>query len=393
MANSVLIIGASVAGVGAANELRRSGFRGDITLVDGQPHLPYDRPPLSKAGLLDPAATGFHFHDEAYYARSGISLHLGTAVKSLNPASRTVTLESGDQFSADVAIIATGARARPFPQSEGTGKIHLLRDFDDALALRRDLSPGKRLAIIGGGFIGAEVASSAVDLGATVVLIEAAAQPFERLLGERIARRLSALHDERGIDLKCGNAVDRIEEMDTGERKLFLSNGEAVVADVVLAGLGSLPNVEWLDSSGIARRNGVVCDEHGNTSHTGVYAAGDVAAWFDVRAGVYERHEHWTAAREQGRIVAQRVIGTHDSSWSEFVPYFWSDFHGKRIQMLGSSRGATEVEYVFEDAVKNAFVAEYRRQGTVVGVVGCNAGARTMRYASQLAEAVARPNN
>jgi NADPH-dependent 2,4-dienoyl-CoA reductase/sulfur reductase-like enzyme len=392
MTNSVLIAGASVAGVGAANELRRSGFRGDITLLDGQPHLPYDRPPLSKAGLLDPAATGFHFHDEKYYATSGISLQLGSAVRSLDPASRTVTLASGEQFSADMVIIATGARARPFPQREGTGKVHLLRDFDDALALREDLSPGKRLVIIGGGFIGAEVASSAVDLGATVVLIEAAAQPFERVLGEKIARRLSALHDERGIDLKCGNAVDRIEAMETGERKLFLSNGAVVEADVVLAGLGSLPNVEWLKSSGIALGNGVVCDEHGKTSHTGVYAAGDVAAWFDVRTGVHERHEHWTAAREQGRIVAQRIIGTHDSSWSEFVPYFWSDFHGKRIQMLGSSRGATEVEYVFEDAAKNAFVAEYRKQGTVVGVVGCNAGARTMRYASQLAEAVARPN-
>ncbi|WP_043285903.1 NAD(P)/FAD-dependent oxidoreductase [Paraburkholderia oxyphila] len=392
MTNSVLIVGASVAGVGAANELRRGGFRGEITLMDGQPHLPYDRPPLSKAGLVDPASSGFHFHDAGYYARSDISLLLGVRVQSLDTASRTVKLESGKEFAADAVIIATGARARPFPQEAGAGKVHLLRDFDDALALRSDLSHGKRLAIIGGGFIGAEVASSAVDLGASVVLIEAAGQPFERLLGNNVAGRLAALHSERGIELKCGSAVDRIATAENGERTLFLANGEVVTADVVLAGLGSLPNAEWLNQSALALKNGVICDEHGNTNVHGVYAAGDVAAWLDVRTGVHERHEHWTAAREQGRIVAQRILGTHDSAWSEFVPYFWSDFHGKRVQMLGTSRGATAVEYVFDDNVKKAFVAEYRKDGILVGVVGCNAGARTMRYAGQLAEAVVRPS-
>ncbi|OWJ55957.1 NAD(P)/FAD-dependent oxidoreductase [Paraburkholderia caledonica] len=391
MTNSVLIVGASVAGVGAANELRRGGFCGAITLLDSQPHLPYDRPPLSKAGLMNPSASGFHFHDEDYYARADIALRLGVAVRSFDPTSRTATLEDGEKLGADVVILATGARARPFPQREGTGKIHLLRDFDDAVALRADLSPGMRLAIIGGGFIGAEVASSAVDLGVNVVLIEAGGQPFERLLGAKIAQRLAALHGERGITLKCGKAVTRIETVASGLRNLTLSDGEVVEAELILAGLGSLPNVEWLESSGLVLDNGVVCDQHGNSSHSGVYAAGDVAAWLDVRTGVHERHEHWTAAREQGRIVAQRILGTHDSSWPEFLPYFWSDFHGKRIQMLGSTKGATAVEYVFEDHLKNAFIAEYRSGDKLIGVVGCNAAARTMRYASQLTEATTRP--
>jgi NADPH-dependent 2,4-dienoyl-CoA reductase/sulfur reductase-like enzyme len=302
----------------------------------------------------------------------------------------TITLDNGELLRPDAVIIATGARARPFPQSEDAGKIHLLRDFDDAVALRADLSPGMRLAIIGGGFIGAEVASSAVDLGVSVVLIEAGAQPFERLLGAKIAQRLAVLHGERGITLKCGNAVTRIEKTTSQLRRLTLSNGEVVEADVVLAGLGSLPNVEWLESSGLTLANGVVCDEHGNCSHTDVYAAGDAAAWLDVRTGTHERHEHWTAAREQGRIVAQRILGTRDSLWSEFVPYFWSDFHGKRIQMLGTTKGVTSVDYVFEDHVKNSFVAEYKAEGRLIGVVGCNAGARTMRYAGQLTEAATR---
>jgi 3-phenylpropionate/trans-cinnamate dioxygenase ferredoxin reductase subunit len=390
MTNSVLIVGASVAGVGAANELRRGGFRGAVTLVDSQSHLPYDRPPLSKAGLLDPSAKGFHFHDEDYYDQAQIELRLGIGVRSLDPAMHAVALENGEQLHADVVLIATGARARPFPASGNTGYIHLLRDFDDAVALRAVLKGGTRLAIIGGGFIGAEVASSAADLGVNVVLIEAGTLPFERVLGTKIAQRLAAFHAERGVELKCGNAVTNIETTASGIRELTLSNGEVVEADVVLAGLGSLPNVEWLQSSGLALANGVVCDEHGNSSHGGVYAAGDVAAWLAVRTGAHERHEHWTAAREQGRIVAQRIMGTHDSSWSEFVPYFWSDFCGKRLQFLGTTKGATAVEYVFEDHIKNSFVAEYRAEGRLIGVAGCNAGARTMRYAAQLTEAATR---
>jgi NADPH-dependent 2,4-dienoyl-CoA reductase/sulfur reductase-like enzyme len=215
------------------------------------------------------------------------------------------TLEGGEKLGADVVILATGARARPFPQSEGTGKIHLLRDFDDAVALRADLSPGMRLAIIGGGFIGAEVASSAVDLGVNVVLIEAGGQPFERLLGAKIAQRLAALHGERGITLKCGKAVTRIETVASGLRNLTLSDGEVVEAEIILAGLGSLPNVEWLESSGLVVDNGVVCDEHGNSSHVGVYAAGDVAAWLDVgsRAGADRRATH----SRDARFVVDRI--------------------------------------------------------------------------------------
>lgn len=384
MADSVLIVGASVAGVGAANELRRCGCSGPITLVDSQTHLPYDRPPLSKAALqAEPALRDLQFHDAEHYAKLNIELRLGAAAQRLDPDARAVFLESGERLSAGRIIIATGARARPFPAERCVGSVHVLRDLDDAMRLRARLQPGKRLAVIGGGFIGAEVASSARALGLDVVVIEVAAIPFERTLGREVATRLNALHAMAGVELLCGVAVDRIESRERGEL-ILLADGRRIEADVVVAGLGSIPNVEWLASSGIELSNGVVCDAKGSTGMPGIFAAGDAAAWLDPLSGLHERHEHWTAAREQARIVAQSIAGDAVNQWSDFVPYFWSDIHGVRLQMLGSAPGACQVRIVHEDAAKSAFVAEYHAAGELKGVVGCNAGARTMRYGSQL---------
>lgn len=385
MADSALIIGASVAGVGAANELRRCGFSGRIALVDGQAHLPYDRPPLSKAALQqEDAGAIVHFHDRDHYAKAKIDLYLGEAARELDVHAREVVLHSGRRLTADTIVIASGARARPFPPGRCAGTVHLLRDLDDAIQLRALLQRGKRLVVIGGGFIGAEVASSAAGLGLDVVVIEAAKLPFERILGTQIAARIAGLHAEAGVKLMCGVAVDRIEPSNTGQR-LVLADDRCVDADVIVAGLGSLPNVEWLASSGLQLSNGIVCDEEGRTGIPGMFAAGDVAAWLDPFTRVHERHEHWTAAREQARIVAQFISGDVTTPWRSFVPYFWSDLYGVRLQMLGSALGADDIQIVHEDQEKRAFVAEYHRAGELTGVVGCNAGAKTTRYGSKLA--------
>ena len=384
MTDSVLVVGASVAGVGAADELRRCGFSGSITLVDGQAHLPYDRPPLSKAALqAEPALPDLQFHDGDHYARLNIELKLGTAAQRLDPDTRSVLLESGERLSADRIIIATGARARPFPAGRCADMVHTLRDLDDAARLRALLQPGKRLAVIGGGFIGAEVASSARNLGMEVVVIEAAPLPFERIFGHEIAARVAALHAEAGVELKCGVAVDRIEEFGCGHQ-VMLGDDRRIEADIVVAGLGSVPNVEWLLSSGISLSNGVICDDRGQTGTPGVFAAGDAAAWLDPFSRRHVRHEHWTAAREQARIVAQSIVGEIETPWHSFVPYFWSDLYGVRIQMLGTVADADDIQIVHQDTGKRAFVAEYHKAGNLVGVVGCNAGAKTMRYGAKL---------
>lgn len=382
MINSVLIVGASVAGVGAANELRRCGFAGKISLIDAQGHLPYDRPPLSKAALRD-ETTVLQFHDREHYDKTKVDLYLGSAAEKLYPDERDLVLQSGDRLSADAIIIATGARARPFPPHRCNGNVHLVRELDDALRLRALLKPGKRLAVIGGGFVGAEVASSAAGLGLDVTLIEAAGLPFGRIFGREIAARIAQLHSDAGVELICGTAVERIAASMSGQR-LLLSDGRSVEADIVVAGLGSLPNLEWLEPSGLTLANGVVCDERGSTRTPGIYAAGDVASWMNPATGVHERHEHWTAAREQARIVAQSIAGVAESAWREFVPYFWSDIHGVRIQLLGSASGADDVQVVYEDKEKKAFLGEFRKAGNLIGVVGANAAARTMRYGARL---------
>jgi 3-phenylpropionate/trans-cinnamate dioxygenase ferredoxin reductase subunit len=383
MPDSVLIVGASVAGVGAANELRRSGFAGKISLVDAQVHLPYDRPPLSKAALQDETTT-LQFHEREYYAKTQIDLHLGCAAASLCVDDRELVLQSGSRFKADAIVIATGARARPFPPHRCHGNVHLIRDLDDALRLRGLLKPGKHLAVIGAGFIGAEVASTASSLGLKVTLIEAAGLPFARIFGHEIAARIAKLHRDAGVEFVCGVGVERIETSVGGQR-LSLGDGRFVEADIVVAGLGSLPNLEWLERSGLKLENGIVCNGRGSTGMPGIYAAGDVASWMNTCTGDHERHEHWTAAREQARIVAQSISGIAENSWEEFVPYFWSDMHGVRIQLLGSTVGADDVRIVQEDTNGKAFVAELRRAGNLIGVVGANAAARTMRYAPILA--------
>jgi 3-phenylpropionate/trans-cinnamate dioxygenase ferredoxin reductase component len=385
MPDSVLIVGASVAGVGAASELRRCGFSGRIMLVDAALHLPYDRPPLSKAVLQSaPALSEIHFHDSEYYAKAGIDLVLGKIACELDLDARSVLFSSGERLAADCIIIATGARARPFPVDRSMAPVQLLRDLDDANRLRAQLQRGKRLAVIGGGFIGAEVASSARSLGLDVVVVEAAKLPFERALGNEIAARVANLHYSAGVELICGVAVDRIEGVDS-RRRLVLADGRRIEADIVVAGLGSLPNVEWLASTGLTLAKGVVCDHEGRTNARGIFAAGDVAVWLNPLTGSHERHEHWTAAREQSRIVAQIIAEAATTSWSAFVPYFWSDLHGVRLQLLGTAQGADQTRIVHEDPDRRAFVAEYHKSGELIGVAGCNAGAKTMRYMSQLA--------
>lgn len=381
----VLIAGASVAGVGLANELRRYGFKGSIMLVDCQEHMPYDRPPLSKSALLDAAAdAGLAFHETGHYERLGIELRLSTRIAALDAPGMTLLPESGEPLTGDAIVIATGARARSFPTELTDTPIATLRDLGDAVALRRVLRPGTSLAVIGGGFIGAEVASSACKAGLAVTIIEAMEMPFLRVMGREVAQELISLHRQAGVSLHCGVTVERIWRDAAGRHCLELSDGGAVEAELVVAGLGALPNVEWLASSGLETRNGVVCDSRGLTSAPGIYAAGDVASWLNPRTGMHERHEHWTSAREQARIIAGEIAGDSSRRWYDFVPYFWSDMHGKRIQLLGTAGAAAAVSIAYRDPAKGAFLAEYRRDGRLQGVAGCNAGARIMRYLPQL---------
>jgi NADPH-dependent 2,4-dienoyl-CoA reductase/sulfur reductase-like enzyme len=386
MTDGTVIVGASVAGIAAAGELRRIGYSGPITLIDAQPHLPYDRPPLSKALLTGQAdATAIAFHPRERYGELGVDIRTGVTATGLDVNGRLVFLDSGAPIRAQSLVIATGARARPFPAVAAGTEVRTIRGLDDAQRLAPELVPGARVAIIGGGFIGAEVASSARHLGCAVTVIEAASLPFEPLLGPEVAALLATLHRAAGTDLRCGAVVTMVESHGTGQR-LILADGNAVDADVVVAGLGAIPNAEWLADSGLLSDGTVHCDVRGRAAVAGIWAAGDVATWPAPKDELGRRHEHWTSAREQARIVAHDIAGVKGPSWTDNVPYVWSDQYGKRIQILGTPDGADVVKIIEHNPAQQSFLAIYGRSERLAAVVGCGAATKVMRYRPKLAD-------
>lgn len=381
--DSVLIVGASVAGVGVANELRREGYEGRVTLVDAQRHAPYDRPPLSKAYLTKAELPTVDFHDARHWEAARIELRTGQLAVALDAPARSVRFADGSRVAAGAIVLCTGAAARRLSPEIATAPVWTIRDLDDAVSLRAALLGARSVAIIGGGFIGAEVASGLRGLGKDVTVIDVARLPFERVLGAAVAERVMALHEAAGIQFRLGAGVHRIEETAEG-RRILLDDGSAVVGDLVIAGLGAVVNDAWLEGAGLARNNGIICDTAGRTSAPGIWAAGDIAAWQEPSTGKPVRHEHWTSAREQARIVAHSLLDREAKDWSRHVPYFWSDIEGHRIQMLGEISGGEEVQLVWENPEKSAFLYEYRRRGKVVAVAGCNAAVRLVRYQPQL---------
>lgn len=386
MTDGTVIVGGSVAGVGVALELRRLGYKDPVTILESQSVLPYDRPPLSKGvltGTVDPADIAFHPAER--YTELGIKVRTSALAVGLDENETAVRLAGGSTVAADVIVIASGARARPFPTDATSGPVWTVRELPDAVGLRSALVKAGRVVIIGGGFIGAEVAASARLLGCPVTVVEMGTLPFQSLLGAEVAARLAGLHEDGGTQLRCGVGVERVEQLTDGQR-VHLADGSHVDADIVIAGLGAIPNVEWLAGAGLVIDGCVPCDERGHTMRSGVFAIGDVAIWTNGESGAV-RHEHWTSAREQAVIVAHEIAGAEGPRWSDSVPYVWSDQYGKRIQVLGRPASADQVRIVDENPDRGSFVALYGRAGRLIGVVGCNAAGKTMRYRVKLVAA------
>lgn len=372
----VVIVGASVAGVATADALRKAGHDGGVTLIDADRHLPYDKPPLSKAALKpDWDARKCLLRPEQHYREKGIDLVLGQAVRSLDPVRPAVKLAGGDEIGGDAVVIATGVRARQLSGMPELRGVHTIRSLDDSVALSRELAGAPRLVIVGGGFIGAEVASVAADLGANVTIVEARERPFQHLFGAEVAASLARRHDRHGVRLLCGKGVERLVG-ETRVEQVVLTDGTVLDADVVLLGLGAEPVVDWLGGSGVRLGNGVVCDDSGRTNRQDVYAAGDVAAWWHP-AGRHVRVEHWTTAKEQGTAVARAILGA--SAPAPSVPYFWSDQYGSRLQFLGTSDGYDSSQVIHGSLGTDEYVVLYRKAGTVIGALGLGATRELMR--------------
>ena len=364
------MVGASAAGLSAVETLRREGYAGTLTLIGAEVDAPYDRPPLSKQILASQwEAERLALRTAGELAALDLDLRLGVVAAGLNLATRTVRLDGGGEVAYDGLIIATGVRPRRLP---GQG-AHVLRTLGDALALRRRLGPGRRLAVVGAGFLGAEAAAVARGLGCEVTLLEPAAVPLAHAIGATVGRVLSQAHEENGVDLRTGVTVSAVT--DEGVR---LADGELVAADEVLVAIGSQPNTEWLTGSGLALSDGLVCDRY-SAAAPDVYGAGDVARWHNDLFGVSMRIEHRTNAAEQGMAVARNLLRPGQRRPFAPVPYFWSDQYDMKIQAYGYLRGHDAVEVVDGALAQRRFVAAYRTGDRLTGVLAVGMSPKVIR--------------
>ncbi|SEU35917.1 NAD(P)/FAD-dependent oxidoreductase [Nonomuraea wenchangensis] len=372
----LVVVGASLAGLRAVEAARKSGFDGSVVLIGAEPHLPYDRPPLSKA-FLDGAGLPAFRTEEVLRDELGVRLVLGAPATALDTAARVVT--AGErEFGYDALVIATGAAARTLPGTGGLTGVHTLRTRDDALAVRSALDDGARTVVVGAGFIGSEVASAARKRGLDVTIVEALPTPLVRAVGETMGRACGALHARNGTDLRCGTGVAAVEGDGRVER-VRLTDGTVLPADLVVAGIGAVPATGWLAGAGLSLDDGVVCDETLFTGAPGVYAAGDVARWHNPAFGRHMRLEHWTSAAEQGATAARNALDPANAKPYSTVPYFWSDWYDSRIQFVGVP-ATEEVRVVDGDPGGDRFVALYREGDRLAGALTLNGQTQIMKY-------------
>jgi NADPH-dependent 2,4-dienoyl-CoA reductase/sulfur reductase-like enzyme len=371
----IVVVGSSVAGVSAVEELRRLGFDGAVTVVGEESHHPYDRPPLTKAVLAggDPAECALRSAE--WPEELGIDLRSGTRARRLDLVGRAVELSCGERVAYDGLVIATGSTPRGLPGPTLDG-MFTLRTLDDALALRAELRPGARLVVVGGGFIGAEVAATARGLGVDVTIVEGDAAPLTRALGAEIGAVVADLHADEGVALRCGVPVAGVEG-DGRVKRVRLADGSAIAADVVVVGLGVRPATQWLEDSGLELRDGVVCDAFCRASAPGVVAAGDVARWAHPRLGPV-RIEHWENAVAQGRAAVGALLGVEAEPYAP-VPYVWSDQYDNKIQVVGCRQQGDGMVVVDGSLRERRFLAVYVRGEQVTGAITFNRRASAMR--------------
>ncbi len=380
----LVVVGASLAGLRAVEAARKAGFRGSVTLIGAEPHLPYDRPPLSKAYLDGDAATPTFRTERMLTEELGVELLLGTPATGLDPDARCV-VTSDRAVPYDALVLATGATARRLPEGWRLPGVHTLRTIEDAYAIRAALYAGARTVVVGAGFIGSEVASAARARGLDVTVVEAARTPVARAVGETMGEACAALHHRHGVDLRCGVAVAGVVGEDRVE-KVLLSDGSSIVADLVVAGIGAAPATGWLEGSGLRLDDGVVCDETLATGADRVYAAGDVARWHNPLFSRAMRLEHWTSAAEQGAAAARNALNPDEAKPYRTVPYFWSDWHDSRIQFVGIPDGE-HIEVVDgEPGESQRWVALYRAGDRLVGALAVNGQAVIMKYRALIAK-------
>ena len=370
--NRIAVVGASLAGLRAVEFIRRAKFEGELVLIGDEEHLPYDRPPLSKEVLRGEWEQDRLALRRKSYDELNLELMPGRRAVSLDTDAREVGLEGGDVVPFDGLVIATGGRVRELPNQPPLDGIHTLRTLDDSLAIRAALASKPKVAVIGAGFIGAEVAASARQLGLEVTMIEALETPLAQSLGPRLGGVLQEVHERRGVRVHCGRRVEGFGGTDRVE-SVLLDDGTKVDCDLVVVGIGVSPSASWLAGSGVELEDGVRCDETLASSVPGIVAAGDVASWYNPLFEERMRVEHWTNAVEQARhAVSTLLAAPGEAKPFESVPMFWSDQFDIKIQGVGRPKPTDELVLAGGVPESEKFIALYRRAGRLVGVVTFN---------------------
>jgi len=364
-----LIVGASAAGVSAALGMREAGYEGDIVLVDADPHLPYERPPLSKSLAGESPAALKLIVPEPLYSDQNIDLRLGTAVSALRPADRKVELTDGSVISADHVTLAVGLAARGLPVP-GIDKANVLtlRDAADSFAITSRLSAGGPLIIVGAGFIGLELAAVAVSSGVEVTVIELAPAPLAPILGLELGQLVERLHRDRGVRFIFGRTISKLVG-DAEAELVVLDDGTRLAASAVVIGVGTVAREQLAVDAGIVCERGVCVDQHGLTSNPWVSATGDIANRPHPSLDAPARIEHWDVAMRHGRAVGMSAVGV--ATVSDDVPYAWSDQYDLTLQMFGRG-GPTDTLVVQRAARPDRFLAFWQRDGRVRAVAGLN---------------------
>ncbi|UAK31274.1 FAD-dependent oxidoreductase [Nocardia asteroides] len=379
---TTVIVGASIAGIRAATTIRRIDPGRRIVVVDGEDEDPYDKPPLSKAVLTQPTLPSVLLPD---HLGSEIDHRRATFAVGLNSHTSTLGLHDGSTIEYDSAILATGSTPRRLAQLEAIPGVHYLRTLADAISLRRALQRRSRVVIIGGGFIGCEVAASARKGGHEVTIIEAAPRLAMRVMPEPVSEALTELHEDNGVTVRCGTAV-RSASHDSIQNTVLieLDDETTLVADVVVVGIGTEPNTGWAASSAVPIDNGFVCGPDLRVEGmTNVFAIGDAARWLNPRYGQMMRLEHWTNAREHAVVAARNASQLTAPCYATSVPFVWSDQYETRIQHVGDPNLAA-VDVHSTKLLDTGRLFTYSRNGVLVGATGFNAQSALAKIRKQL---------
>lgn len=377
--NRIVVVGGSLAGLRAVQSLRDNGFEGDLAIVSGEPHFPYDRPPLSKqvlSGAWERAQADLETEEDVL-ALGDWRFH--TLATGLDAGAHEVMLSSGERIPYDRLLIATGASPITLPGTPPLAGIHTLRTVDDAIAIRAAMEAGARVAIVGGGFIGCEVAAASRGYGLETTIIEGLETPLQRVLGREVGQAFGRLHSARGVDLRCGASVTGFEGASRVEA-VRLADGSMIPADLVVVGVGARPNVSWLAESGLELGNGVVCDQFCRTSDPDVFAAGDCAQWLNPRYGVAMRIEHWTNAVEQGMTAAANMLAGDAMEPFAPVPYVWSDQYDVSVRFAGYNVGYDQARVIRGDLDQMEALVLYRTGERLAAVLSIGMGRVFTRY-------------